>query len=382
MPGTWLDYLRGIAQGRVQPAAVAPPDGSNVFALGGDAIPERSLLKAGDYTEIRQLVDLTSYDLVSATMDTVGKTAGQIPVTIGWPAHANDLFHFNFDFAGPNIPNLIEGGFSLVGSGPITEGTETYSPDQTVCRAIPVNSSNGKLLGTNTPQFKIGTMATYTLQMWINFDALAHVTSQGISPLVFVAADAVPPLNGIIVQLAGASGVGAHQWTFVVTHMDGNLVSSVPIPGYVIDTPNPGWRLYSLVFNWWNPVGQKLGLYVDNNPTPYYAAVDPTQQVGTVSAGQPIQVADGLLWGEFDELRMLDVAFDTTAIATSYQQSTVAQPPIDLQWAMSILVDDIVYGQRVIDPAEARRWTDFRVPVRHLKGDHDVAFRLELQEAT
>ena len=114
------------------------------------------------------------------------------------------------------------------------------APDATACRVVPVGSTTAKLLGANTPPFFSASLTTYTLQLWLNFDAVAQATSWGVDPLIFKCDDGT---DGIQVYLAGLTGPGAHSWTFYVFHRNGGSSSGVAIPGYVFDTPNPGWTI-------------------------------------------------------------------------------------------------------------------------------------------
>ena len=94
----------------------------------------------------------------------------------------------------------------------------------------------------------------------------------------------------------------------------------------------------------------------------------------------PVDIADPDLWGQFDEMRMLDVTLTPAEVAASYDACTVLPTPIDFEWLMQIIINGETYGERVVRPDEERRWTDFKAPVRHLNGDCEVAFRLALQE--
>lgn len=377
MKATWFDHLRGVAQGRI--ADGAAPDGARTFVLGGAGIPEAAMLSPGDFTEVKQLVDLTGWDLIGATMDTVGKVAAQYQPGIGWPADPADLWHFDFNLYGTGGRNLVDGAFDLVGQGDIEPGVEAYSPQQTVCRVIPVGSTTASMQGVNTPAYAPGVLARYTYQVWLNFNCDAHPTSWGVSPMLFECLDA--PNDGVRIYLSGAAGPGAHAWSFYVFHMRGGASAGRAFPGYVFDTPSPGWHLYSIVYNIGAAPGTQLLLYVDDDPVPVPASSDPGLSPGAAAAGTPIQFASPNLWGGIDESRMVSRAMTPSEIALSYQQSTVLSPPVGMAWAMQLLVDDQVFAERIVRPGEARRWTDFKAPVRRLIGEHQVAFRLELQEA-
>lgn len=58
----------GRGQGRVQPAAVAPPGGEYVFVIGADDPGWRADLEPGDRGQVAQQVDLTGVDLVRVSL--------------------------------------------------------------------------------------------------------------------------------------------------------------------------------------------------------------------------------------------------------------------------------------------------------------------------
>ncbi len=372
---TWLDRLRAEGQGRTTSQSFTAPDGSHVFILGAEGQPEPAILSGGDFTEVKQLVDLTEWDLVAATMHTVGAVMGQAQPAPGFPDDYPPLWHFNYNLGTPTARNLVTGGFDVDNQGNMAVGDETYSPALTRCRQVPI-AGTGFCLGQNLPQwFAPSPLDTYTFQKWLNFDSDAHPSSWGINPLLFHCVDAVP--NGIEFGLAGTFGPG-HQWTFTTGHHFGGSTVNV-FPAYVIDV-SPGWHLYTIVWDRWVAPWDRLLLYVDDNPFP----VLPFNIMGNSplapAPATPIQIADPLLWGQFDEERMLNVALTVPEIATSYAACTSWPTPIDYEWLMQIIINNEIYGERVVRPDEERDWTDFKAPVRHLVGENEVAFRLTLQE--
>jgi len=377
MTGTWFDRLRGEGQGRSQPISFSAPDGEHVFILGADSVGERAILRAGDYTEVQQIVDLTGYDLLTATMETIGKVMGQAQPLPGFPDGQNALWHFNFNTGAPRALNLVDGGFDLNNAGDMEAAVETYSPVLSRCRQVPVNSVTAKLIGENTPQWMSPSpLTTYTFQMWMNFDAVAHPGSSGISPSIFGCLDA--GLNGLQIYLAGLFGPGAHEWRFGVGHHNGGL-NYTEFPTPVLDAPNPGWQLISIVWDSALPPADRLRLYV-NTTGPYTPSLVLPTSPAAPSPGTDIVVADPNLWGQFDEMWLLSDALSASAIADVYNAATVMPSPVDFEWKMQIRINGEVYAERIIEPSERRTWTDFKAPCRHLNGDSEVVFRLSLKE--
>lgn len=375
---TWLDRLRGEGQGRTKPKGFTAPDGEHVFILGADAQIEPAILSPGDATEIKQLVDLTNWDLVAATMNTVGVVMGQSQEPTGFLEDPDTLWWFNYDIAVPHVPNRVPGAFAIDGQGDLEYGLETYSPVPTTCRVIPVGAGAASLAGANTPQFFPGpSLPQYTIQFWMNFDSDAFATSWGVSPSIFHCQDGIP--NGVAVGLSGAFGPGAHSWRFAVSHWFGGA-QSVIFVSPVIDTPSFGWHLVSIVWDSFLAPADRLRLYIDDDPTIHVPAVAMGTAPSAPAPGTNITVASPLLWGGIDEMRMLSRALSQPEVADSYLATTVLPPPADHEWLMQILVNAEVYGERVVRPGERRRWTDFKVPVRHLSGICEVGFRLQLRE--
>jgi len=383
---TWFDRLRGAGQGRSIPKSFTAPDGSHVFVLGADGALEEAVLSGGDpatltpgdHSEITQVIDLSDWDLVAATMDTVGVAMGQAQPAPGFPDDYDPLWHFNYDIGLPTARNLVAGGFDLVDQGDIEIANESYSPLLTRCRQVPIGSLSAQLLGANTPQwFPGGSLDNYTFQMWFDFDAVAHPTSWGVSPDLFRCVDGVP--NGFSAQLGGAVGPGAHQWNVSVTHYYTGNTGSV-FSAFTWDTPNPGWKLITVTWDRFAALWDRLLCYIDGNPTPLLPFSPVSNSPVAAAPGTPITAGDRELWGRFDEMRMLDVTLTPSEVVASYLACTSMPTPIDYEWLMQIIINAEVYAERVIVPGERRRWTDFKAPVRHLTGPCEVSFRLTLQE--
>ncbi|MGD2043585.1 MAG: hypothetical protein PVJ28_08045 [Acidimicrobiia bacterium] len=383
--GTWFDVERGVAQGRIEPQSVTPPDGENTFVLGADGDLEPAELGDGDYTEVKTIADLTDYDLVSATLDTLGVLMSQYQAKAGWANDADTLFHFDFDFGGDPTPNLISGGFDLSKAGDATTEEETYSPDGTYCRGVPVGSITGKMEGANTPQIYSADLDEFTLQWWMNFDSDSHPGSSGINPKVFSLIEG--GVGGLEIFLSGVAGPSAHEWYLAMRHVNSatdesrvfNLGPGGVGSGLVIDS-SPGWKLYSVRFDIANGWPTQAELF-ENDVKVAVAASAFSVAPAPASGGQALQYAGINLWGEVDRVRLKDKWLSDSEITDAYNECVVAPSPVDHEWRMQILIDGRVYATRVIAADESRRWTDIKAPVRLLSGEHEVAFRLMLTEA-
>jgi len=383
---TWFDRLRGSAQGRCEPVGFTAPDGQHVFVLGGDNALESAVLQggdasvpiSGDYTEITQVVDLADWDLVAATMDTIGVLMGQAQPAPGFPSDYPALWHFNYDIGLPTARNLVSGGFGMTDVGNIEVANESYSPVLTRCRKVPVLSSSAQLVGANTPQwFPAAPLDNYTFQMWVDFDGVAHPTSWGVSPNLFSCVDGAP--NGFAASLQGAFGPGAHSWMLQIAHHYGATTGSI-FPGFTWDTPNPEWTLLTVTWDRFAAPWDRLLLYINGSVVPVLPFAIAVNSPIAAAPATPIYCADPNLWGMLDEMRMLDVTLTPAEIAASYVACTSMPTPIDYAWRMQIIINAEVYAERVIAPDEQRRWTDFKAPVRNLSGPAEVKFRLILEE--
>lgn len=375
---TWLDRLRGQGQGRTIPQSFIAPDGDHVFVLGADGQHEPAILGDGDFTEIKQLVDLTGWDLVAATLDTVGVVMGVEQPAPGFPDDTDNLWWFNYDIPVPHARDLVDGAFPLDDDGDMTHGVETYSPEGTACRVIPVGSTTASLVGANTPQFfPSPTLPQYTIQVWMFFDSDSVLGSWGWHPQIFSCADA--PNGGLIFNLSGLAGALAHSWRFSVTHYNGGAAVSTSFGSPIIDTPSFGWHLVTLTYDDSLLLADRLKLYIDDDPTPYLALGGMSVTPAAPAAGTLIGVASPGLWGSVDEMRMLSRALTPAEIATSFLATTTMPTPIDYEWAMQIIINGEVYAERVIRADERRRWSDFKAPVRSLSGVCEVGFRLGLR---
>ena len=370
---TWFDRLRAEGQGRTKPQNFAAPNGEHIFVLGVDGSAETATLQSGDCTEIRQIVDLTDWDLVAATMDTIGVLMSQAQPQPGF-ADLDPLWWFDYDVGDPysRVANRVAGAFALVARGDLEIGRETHSPAETFCRNIPIGGT-AFLEGVNTPQWMAPSpLDAYTFQAWIDFDAVAHLSSAGINPIIFDCIDGA--LNGFRFIFSGSLG---HSWTVAVSHAAAGIVTKA-FAGYVIDSPNPGWTLFSLVWDISLPPADRLLLYIDDNPIPYLPSSVMGASPVAPALGTPVIIGDPLLWGSVDEMRMLPQALSQSQISDSYLETTEWPTPVDFRWLMQILINDEVYAERTIVPQERRRWTDFKAPVRHLSGACEVCFRLTL----
>lgn len=372
---TWFDRLRAEGQGRTTPVGFTAPDGQKVFVLGGSGVSELAVLTDGDYTQVSQTVNLKDWDFVTADMRTIGQIVNQGQPLPGFPRELYDaLWHYNFDVGDDIAHQLVADGFPLYNQGDIGNGTETYSPLATRCRRIPVYNLSAYLLGENDPQWvPTAELDVYTFQMWLNFDSVAHLFSNGIDPVLFKNVDGF--LDGIEFGLSGAVGGGSHEWIMSVTHYNGGA-NTVVFPDYVFDSPNSGWVMLTFTWNESNAPSSRLKMYVDNNPVPYLPGTVMGVSPAKPAVGSDFIIGDPKLWGEFDEAWMLNLELTPPFIGQIYLASTEMPDPVDFNWTMQIRINGEVYGERVIRPGEYRRWTDFKAPVRHLTGDAEVVFRL------
>jgi len=378
MKTTWLDRLRGEGQGRTIPNGFVAPDGQHVFVLGGDGVLESAILTGGDYTEVKQVVDLTNWDLVAATMNTIGKVMGQAQAQPGLLVYHTPLWHFNYNIGTALERNLIDGAFDLENQGNMEVDNEDYSPVLTRCRKIPVGSTTAYMLGENTPQWcSLTWLDHYTFQMWLKFDAESHAASWGINPTLFKCVDGVP--QGIDISLEGVVGP-PNKWRVKVTHHEGGGSASALFTPFVFETPNRGWTLITICFDWTLPIAQRIRMYIDNNLGPYWPVVNMTRVPKQPAVGTPVEVAHPDLWGMFDEMLLIPHMLSYSEMLDTYDAATIMPTPVDYEWLMQIRVNGEVYGERVVRPGEERRWTDFKAPVRHINGEAEVAFRLTLQE--
>jgi hypothetical protein len=371
---TWFDRDRGVRSGRIIPSVVTPPDGDHVFVLGAEALSELAEVSGGDFTEVRQTVDLTGYDMLKATMDTIGTPMGQYQPKAGFDIDPDMLFGFDFNVGSGPSKNLVDGGFPMGMNGSIAVGKETYSPNGTYCRVIPVGAGAANMSGTNSPQAFPATLPEWTFQWWMNFDSSAYPVSTGVNPVVL---DMSPSgTGGISVVLAGV--VGLHKWEVLVKQYSG-IVETATIGGFEIDSPQ-GWNLYTLRYKHSNSPPTQLELFVETllagqATTPF-----------TVPPGQPLITQDVVygnheLVGGLDDMRLISSRLSDLEVGLSWSGCVYNPAPIDHKWVMQISIDGRVYAERDIAAEERRRWTDFYAPVRLLTGPHDVAFRLKLETA-
>ena len=372
--GTWFDLYRGAKQGRVEPSTVTPTDGSNVFILGADGIDESAIVSNGDYTEIKQLVDLSGYDKIGATLETIGVAMASYQPTSGFVYDPNTVFEFDLNVGTEYLLNKVENGFQLDHSGQIEVSTETYSPDSTYCRRIPEGVSTSRLLGTNNPQAFPTVMTEWTFQWWMNFDSSVYTVSTGIAPVVFNCATS--SVGGLGIELSGVAGV--HSWLVLVRQSSLGANQSRLISGFAIDPP-PGWNLYTLRYRHSNSAPNQLELFVNDT------LEGGASSVFTAAAAQPntseqIIYGSNELVGEIDAVRLLNRYMSDVEISDSYHDCVDTKSYINTNWKMQILVDDHLYAERTIVENENRTWTDFFAPVRILNGTHEVSFRLKFEE--
>jgi hypothetical protein len=362
-----FDIGRGAASGRTGDA------GARVFVLGAKDVNLAHVAGPGvdEYSEVKQVVDLTDFDLVMADLRTTGRSAGTYQGPAGWRIlAANELFRFDFDQPVDVAKNKVAGGFDLVRQGEMGYGVETYSPDATACRTISKGSAAAQLEGVNVPQaFPAPDLKTYTLEWWMAFDCDQISDSSGVDPEILCTWDLN---NGMRIRLVGAVGIGAHSWTVQISHRYGGITKSKSIAVYTITTSLP-WSLFQLTFD--DTLADTCLLYING----FYinASVGALHAPNQPAAGTPIVYGSPSLVGEVDATRLLDIAATAGQLMTSYDECVTAPAAIGHEWRMQILVDDVVLAERVIPETEDdRALSDFAAPVRQFRGPHEVAFRL------
>lgn len=366
---TWFDRERGNRSGRIESDVVSPPDGDNIFVLGSDRDDELATLSEGDYTQVSQVVDLSGYDMVGATMKTVGALIAARQPRAGFAAKSDELFSFNFDVGIDPVRNLVENGFNLNVAGTVQVATEDYSPDETYCRRVPEGAAQSKMVGVNTPQAFPVSLAEYTIQWWMNFDSSVYSVATGIAPVVIKLGHEGALGAGLIVELSPIAAT--HQWRVLLKHIVGSNTYSTVFPSFIIDQP-AGWQMFTIRYSSALPTQADLfvdGVNVSSNLT---SIPIPTQ----LQAGEEISFMSRDLVGDFDQVRMISRRLDDTEILDSYNECVDAPSAIPYKWIMQILIDDVVYAERRIKADEERTWTDFTAPARLLEGAHSVAFRL------
>jgi len=384
---TWFDRYRGINQGRI-PSSSAP-DGDYIFVLGEKNPEELSRLTVGDYTEVRQLCDLTNYDFLKVTMDTIGQPYGSVILPATWTDSSSELFKFYFnDPSAQSVNEVIPAGYSqgfpLTSIGYVRNAVETYSGSDTYCRLIPAgNILPAHLIGVHNPTVStpLTTLNTYTLQLWVNFNVDSHPTSWGVDFNLFRFFGQVGGNSyGIDLTMYGYTGPGAHTWYPFLTHYNGASSSGIALDPYDIST-NQGWQMLTIVYDSSLAPVDRIHVYLNNK-----SKGSPFSSISVSPAVPPndgeLQYGDQKCWGELDSLRMLDSAFDTVAVEESYDEMTTPGDQIDVGMEQFILIDGEVYAERLIHAGESRRWTDFIAPIRHLSGQHEITFRMGLGDAT
>lgn len=351
-----------------------PPDSDRVFVLGAEQDPEGAVLGSGDYTEVSQTVNLDGIDLVLATMDTIGPAMedGEAPAQLSNLADTFLNYPMNDRPSNNGAADDSPSGVDLAGEGDLAIAGESYGFGAGFSRRIPIGSTTAWLRNVLAPDFwPSSVLGQYSIDFSLYFDSDAYPTSWGISPGFFSSDDGV---SGLSLSLVGATGPGAHQWRFQIGHRNGGSSFSV-FPSYAFDATT-GWHFFTIS---WPGVGNPAELYVDGalsglSFSPF--TLIPAKPV----AGTPLVVATPALWGYVDNFRVGDAYHDLAAHQAAYAEILAAPTPVAFEWLMQVLVDGEVYAERVISEDERRRWTEVAAPVRRLHGNHEVAFRLQLQE--
>lgn len=369
---TWFDRERGIHSGRLSSDVVTPTDGSKIFVLGSDRENELAFLSDGDYTEVRQLIDLTGYDLLGATFKTIGKMIGQRVLKAGFEQEPLTLFAFNFDVGTPDVANLVEDGFGISPVGTVRVATENYSPDATYCRRVPEGAAESRMAGVNNPQAFPSSLIEYTIQWWMNWNSDAFDIATGTEPIILEIGQGGSGGAGLKVELSPI--VGTHQWRVRLTHYASSTYS-ITFDSFILDEPL-GWKMFTIRFD--NSLTNKADLWMNTSIVSTSAAI--INVPAAIPLNAPVSLLSRDLIGDIDQVRMVGRRLSDQEVVDSYEQCIVSPSPINYKWLMQILIDDILYAERQIRPDEERTWTDFTAPVRLLSGAHSVAFRLGFSE--
>lgn len=370
-----MDRERGTAQGRIVPSTLTPAAGTHVFALGGDAIQAPATLTRRAYSYIRQDVDLTDYDVVTATFETIGVPAAEFEIpnrlleVVGETVVLWSLFEDGWAGAIPD--GRAEPRLAPVGT--VAVGAETYSTSGRACRTFPSGGATAQLAGVNTPRLWATTLPAYTFECFLDFRAGDYADSTGVNLDLFRCETAGG--GGLRVYLAGVGG--GRSWLLTVDHTLGGVTQTQTCPSYAWATSD-GWHHVALAYDVFAVGAAQLTLYIDG-VLASLGADEVGLPPGAPVAGEALTVGHPGLWGALSQVRLSLVAVTPEDVAADY--ATCAAAPVTelAQWRMSLLIGSVEYCTRVIRPTEARRLVDFRAPVRHLTGTHGVILRLLLE---
>lgn len=372
---SWFTLLRGRASGRVDSGSLAI-SGDHVFVLGARDYSEPAFLSDGDNVVLKQTVDLTSVDVVAPSMRTIGVAMANFVTYAKMNKTANTVGLWQMDKDSIHAQNEVVGGPHLFGEGEIQVSAETYSVNGTRCRLIPAGSTEARLAGINNPQMLSSSPTAYTLHFFLDFYADSHDGSTGKDITVFELRN--PGQNGLRIHLLGLSGLGVNEYNFAVTHENGGTTETKIIPGYVINA-NQGFKNFTVVFDVAEVGGSRIKLYEDavfvGSP-----ATAMSIQPGTPPEDCLLRIAHPDLYGKIDQFHFEDVARSSAEVAANYAAITGPNTEEETQWRMEIAIDGDTYAERVIQDGERRSLSDFRVPVRHLNGSHEVVFRMTYEK--
>ena len=368
---TWFDKYRGEGQGRCKPGTLQTADGEYMFVLGGDAITVPATLTDGVYSEVSQAVDLTSYDVVSAVLETKGCPMSQFVTPDQLPNLTGTMGRWLLDEAADLALDSSKFGRHLTPNAFVTVAGETYSTSSRNSREW---AAGGDLSGIFTPGIGVGAIDKYSWDGWINFDADFYPASTGLDIDLFRCV--APGVGGLAIYLAGV--FGGHEWNVAVDHFTsvGNMVQSCPAYGF---TTSDGWHFVTLVYDVAEAGLDQLKLYVDGVFVSSAAGAVPA--IEAPSDGTALSLGDAAYVGEMSQIRWTSAARTAANHADDYLLTTSAASSRSAIWRMELRIGGVPYATRIIRPTEARRLVDFRAPVRHLAGVHTVTLRLILEAA-
>jgi hypothetical protein len=374
--GTWFEKQRGINSGRITPAIVEPTEGDKVFVLGQEDPIEPSIISIGDYTSVKQVVDLTGYDFVNATFNTLGQTAQAIPLdTALWSPDDAEIMRFEMSEPGTTCANSISGGASIADSPSVGHSVEEYSGADKICRESFAASSPGSISGINTPAMSPSASASLpkaTLQFWakIHWSQMTsfgqyeyiqigeYFTGTGFALAIIIDGGGVKTFDGV-----GSMGMG-------------------PLTSIFSRTTEVGtWEMFTFVYDSDFPsTNGAWKIYINDQYIGQADIVVPGDLV-LPALGELISFSGFRIPGELGPVRLLQRAMSPIEIMQSHADSTSGSTFQETKWVQQILINNVIYAEREIIGNEQRTWTDFIAPVRKLEGNQEVEFKLILLEA-
>lgn len=389
--GNWFTRRRGEATGRVIPQSFTAPDGQHVFMLGAENLEDVAQVSPEDFTEVKQLVDLTDIDLVGASMHTIGTVMGASSAPSIWTPDPAELWRYSFDELDMDavVADEVAGVYPLAkGLNSCNLAFENFSYSGSAARGL----DHGAALptgyeGVNTPTMWLGSLNSYTLQVLLKVNSSEVLLSADRSAIVWgiLQDGGAGNRHGLRVMLNGYVVPGENQYYLSVVHGNGAIANE----WFSVFIEDEEWHLYTLQCEYPN-----LRIYKDLDLFPWGATVIGTDAYQApaedVTVGKAAWHYSGLnpylpsvVPYHWDCMRLLPGSwaglYDDTWRLNSYDELKAATAITNYKWVMRILIGGIPYATRIIMPTEQRLWTDFLAPCRLLTGIREVAFRLSLE---